>query len=195
MSSAKMKKEALKKKSSNSVFARLHNNWKQKRPVLYFVLAFAVLLSIFYLFLFTAFFENHIQVHIVSLNASISGFILNLFGQHTFTSGSFITSSVFSINVKRGCDAVEPMALFAAALLAFPSSIKNKIKGLLIGISILFVLNIIRIVSLFLTGIYYPSVFEIMHIEVWQFLFILFALGLWIILIRKPSKIKADAQA
>lgn len=52
----------------------------------------------------------------------------------------------------------------------------------------LFALNVGRIVSLFLTGIYFPKAFNVMHVEVWQVLFIIFAIGLWIFWIKWTKK-------
>ena len=79
------------------------------------------------------------------------------------------------------------------ALLAFPAGWKNKIIGLFAGIFLLFILNLIRIITLFLAGIYYPKAFDLLHVEVWQVLFILAAVGLWIFFIQKATKAKMHA--
>jgi len=45
-------------------------------------------------------------------------------------------------------------------------------------------------VSLWYTGIWYPSIFEIMHVEVWQMLFIALPIVFWLIWLRRqwPKK-------
>ncbi len=43
----------------------------------------------------------------------------------------------------------------------------------------LLLLNLVRIVSLFYIQIHFPRAFEVMHIEVWQVLFIFLAIALW----------------
>ena len=43
----------------------------------------------------------------------------------------------------------------------------------------LMLLNLARIVSLFYIQIHFPRAFEVMHIEVWQALFIFLAIALW----------------
>ena len=189
-SKKKIRKE---NQSQESHFARIKAGWQQKRPILFFVLGFAALMILFYVGWQSAYFDKNIQPRIVSLNGKLSSFILNLFGLHTQSSGDMIYSSKFSISIKRGCDAVEAIALFSMALLAFPAEWKNKIIGLFVGIFLLFILNLVRIVSLFLTGIYYPKAFELMHVEVWQVLFILAAVGLWIFFIQKATKAKMHA--
>ena len=93
------------------------------------------------------------------MNAIFSSKLLNLLGQHTVSQRDTVFSTVFSISVKKGCDAVEAMALFSSAVLAFPMAWKIKLRGLLIGIFMLFTLNFIRIVSLYLTLLYYPEAF------------------------------------
>ncbi len=79
---------------------------------------------------------------------------------------------------------MEPMALYIAGIVAFPALLKKKFTGLIVGLLVIFFLNIVRIVALFLTGIYMPSLFEAMHVEVWQVIFILVAIALWFIWLR-----------
>jgi exosortase H (IPTLxxWG-CTERM-specific) len=182
------KKAAKKKQSNQSAFSGLRAKWSQKLPVIFFVLGFAVLMIIFYIFWLSDYSQKSFQLDIVAINARISSFFLNIFGMKTTAIKGTISSPAFSVSIARGCDAVEAMALFASALLAFPSKWIPKIIGLFAGVAILFALNIVRIMSLFLTGLYYPKAFEFMHVEVWQVLFILFAVGLWIFWIKLTRK-------
>jgi exosortase H (IPTLxxWG-CTERM-specific) len=188
-------KKALKKKQTNqSVFAGVRSRWIQKWPVLFFVLGFAVLMVLFYAFLLSDFFQNNIQIAVVSLDARISSFILNIFGVGTTATREVISSASFSISIARGCDGLEAMALFAASLLAFPANWKYKLIGLFGGLAVLFSLNIGRIVSLYITGLHYPKAFEFMHVEFWQAIFIIFAIGLWIFWIKWTRKEVKHAQ-
>ena len=187
------KKELRKKKNKKSPFAEIRLRWLQKRPVIFFVLGFLVLMVLFYVFWLSGLCQNHIQPQIVSINARLSSFILNLFGMGTIAIKETISSSSFSVSIARGCDAMEAMALFASALLTFPAGWNYKLAGFIAGITVLFFLNIGRIISLFLTGIYFPKAFEFMHVEVWQVLFILFAIGVWIFWIKWTRKGESHA--
>ena len=187
----KKKKKAEAKPNAGTI---IRAGWSQKWPVILFVTGFAVLMILFYLFWLSDFSQEKVQPVIVSVNARVSGFILNLFGMGTTASGGMISSPRFSVNIARGCDAIEAMALFAIALLTFPARWKYKLTGLLTGIALLFSLNILRIVSLFLTGIWFPSAFEMMHVEVWQVVFIVFAIALWIFWIRWSRKEETHVQ-
>jgi exosortase H (IPTLxxWG-CTERM-specific) len=186
-------KKALKKKQTiQPRFSGVRSKWHQIWPVLLFVVGFAVLMILFYVFWLSDFFQSNIQPIIVSANSGISSFILNIFGMGTTAAGDNISSPRFAVNIARGCDAMEAMALFASALLAFPARWNYKLIGFFAGIAALFALNIVRIVSLFLTGIYFPKAFEIMHVEVWQVVFIIFAIGLWIFWIKLTRKGASD---
>jgi exosortase H (IPTLxxWG-CTERM-specific) len=166
--------------------------WKSKRPVFIFVGGFTLLMVIFYAIWLSNWFNNHINPIITSVNATLSSVLLNLLGQDTSSSGASIYSTYFSLSVAKGCDGVEAMAVFASALLSFPMTWRKKIPGIFLGVSVLFLLNIIRIVSLFLVGVYRPSLSDIMHTEVWQVVFILAAVALWAGWIYRSKKIRTN---
>jgi exosortase/archaeosortase family protein len=75
-------------------------------------------------------------------------------------------------------------------LLTFPAKLKNKFIGLLYGIVFLLLINLVRIISLFLTGLYFPKAFPLMHEDIWQGLFIFCVIGLMIFWIRWAGKEK-----
>ena len=180
------RKEKLKarSKASASITENLKARWAAKNPILLVLVVFGVLMSLFYAVWITEFFKENIFNHVLHINAIIASALLNLFGYGTVASGTDISSAQFSISVKRGCDAIEPIALFASAVLAFPATFQKKLPGIAIGVAFLLSVNMIRIISLFLTGLYAPAFFDIMHMEVWQVVFILLALVCWIIWIR-----------
>lgn len=176
---------------AKNVFSRLKAYYKagwEKYPVLLFVLAFLILMSLFYAFMLTSFFQEQFQPAIVAGNAKISSILLNLFGEQTSASGSVIATEATSISVKRGCDALVPIFLYISAVLAFPTKWRSKIFGILWGILFLLILNIIRIMSLFWIQLYKPEIFDLMHLEVWQVLFIVLGIAAWGIWMQKSTK-------
>jgi len=94
--------------------------------------------------------------------------------------GTSLTSKNGTISVERGCDAVEPTALFAAAVLASPVAFGSKLPTVAIGALILALVNIVRIISLFLSAAHWRAAFDILHLDVWQAVFIFLALLLWL---------------
>jgi exosortase/archaeosortase family protein len=162
--------------------------WQTSHPFFLFLAGVLLQLMVFYILYYNPALQDKFFFHVVNVYASLSSKILNVFGYGTAVLNDTIYSSHFSVGIKKGCDALEPMALVTAGMIAFPSSLSWKIKGLLGALSFLFILNLIRIVSLFLTGIYSPRFFETMHVDVWQILFILLGIGCWMIWVRKVVK-------
>jgi exosortase H (IPTLxxWG-CTERM-specific) len=152
-----------------------------KRPVFGFVLLFVVLMAVFYAITFIPVVNQDIFPAYMRFNAKLSVVVINVFGEGATASGTAVTSSRFSVDIRHGCDAVAPSALFIAAVLAFPGTLRSKVPGILVGTLVLAAINIIRIVSLFYTGIYFPRAFEAMHVDVWQPVFILLALTFWVV--------------
>ena len=115
------------------------------------------------------------------LIAHVSGGMLAVLGQEITVADTSISSPRFSVQIVRGCDAVEAIALFVCAVLAFPLPFLKKLPGMIAGALLLSILNLVRIVSLFLIGVYSPRIFALTHLDVWQALFIFFAVLLWIL--------------
>jgi exosortase/archaeosortase family protein len=77
--------------------------------------------------------------------------------------------------------------LYAAAILAFPAPLRRKVSGLVLGVVALGVLNLIRIASLILTGVYAPNAFNWLHLEAWQPLFIAVGVTFWVLWLQRTK--------
>ena len=140
----------------------------RKRPVLRFVLVFALLLggfnAFFYLYVTsTAFFDSYL-----GLNARIGGALLRIFGEEVTVEGFTISTPHFTLGIMRGCDALQASAFFAIGVLASPLRVplRRRIVPIMIGTAGLLLLNIVRIVSLYYTGVYSRALFDVMHLSV-----------------------------
>ncbi|MBX7153960.1 MAG: archaeosortase/exosortase family protein [Candidatus Kapaibacterium sp.] len=123
--------------------------------------------------------------------------ILNIFGYQAISSGSSVLSRDFSIDIAAGCDAVEPMLLFSIVMLAYPAKWQEKLIGIFAGVLILFTINIVRLVSLFWIGVHYKDSFEVIHMEVWQPLFIFCTLavfGTWMFIVGSTQRTKVAGE-
>jgi len=154
-----------------------------KAGVIWFVSRFALFMGIFYAVLLIPAVDRWMYDYLAA-NAWISHAVLNLLGFDTLLNKTQISSGDFSIVVRRGCDAVEPAALFASAVLAFPAPAAKKVVGILAGTLVLLAINILRVVSLFWIGIVARPLFAKVHLEIWPLLFILAALALCAVWIR-----------
>ncbi len=180
-----------------SVITSLKAKWDAKYPVLRFILLFAIWMGLFYICAVLPVFKEELVPAYLRFNAEICGIILGWLGQEDVkVAGTAVFSSLFSIDIRRGCDAIDASALLICAILAFHSPFLLKIPGVVFGTLVLLVLNLARIVGLFFTGIHYPQAFEIMHIEAGQIAFILFAMLFFVLwLIWQGQRIRQDVSA
>lgn len=178
----------------NQKKARAASKGVLSSPLLRYFGLFALIMVVFYLIWFTGFFRENILNPWNAFNAWLSAGILRILGQGTTAEGMLIIGAGSSISIKEGCDAIEPAMLFIAAVCAFPAALSRKVRGIAAGLLILFGVNIIRIISLFLIEKYWPAAFEFMHIQFWQVAFIALAVLLWISWMRttKPQTAAGD---
>jgi exosortase/archaeosortase family protein len=113
------------------------------------------------------------------INAVAASAILNSFGEGTEVRDHSIVSSRFQVSIERGCDAIEPSALFCAAVLASPVALLSRLSAVLVGTVLLMLINFVRILTLYYTGAYARWAFDVMHLDVWQALFIFLAILFW----------------
>jgi exosortase/archaeosortase family protein len=155
-------------------------NWlADKSPILFFGAKFLLLMSLLYGLLAIPFAERILYSYLEA-NAWLSSLILNALGQGTHVTEVTIYSPAFTVAIRRGCDAVEPTWLLCAAIVAFPGAFRSKLAGMLAGLVILQLLNLVRIVSLFLIGCHFPAFFPSAHLEIWPALFIMVAIMIFI---------------
>jgi len=165
--------------------------FRSKRPVFWFVVLFGVLLGSFHLVRSTDYVTNTVWPAHLRLVTQMSGAILNIFEDSLRVSGYSISSPRYSLTIARGCDAFEPCALFVAGVLAFPAPWLSKIPGMLLGTLAIMVMNLVRIVTLFYIGAFWPKAFHIMHVDVWQTLFILLAIVFWTCWALRATRVRS----
>ncbi|MFQ5491166.1 MAG: exosortase/archaeosortase family protein [Phycisphaerae bacterium] len=151
-----------------------------KGLIIRFVVLFAVFLVVFYVAMTRQVMQDRFFPAYLELNTSLSASLINLFGQDATATGKRLASKETSIEIRRGCDAIEPTALFVSAVLATPVTRWARLIGTLGGTTLLAIINLVRIITLFFTRIHFPKAFDMMHVEVWQGLFICLSLVLWI---------------
>lgn len=167
----------------------------RRHSVLKFLLIFGILLAVFYVFIaFSSFYNRRFVPWHHPLIARVSGHVLAVLGQDITVRNASISSPMFSVNIIRGCDAVEAIALYVCAVLAFPLPFLKKLPGIIAGTLLLLILNLVRIVSLFLIGVYSPRLFGLIHLDVWQALFIFFAVLFWIFWLLWATRSQVVAQ-
>ncbi len=95
-------------------------------------------------------------------------------------SGALITCpGQAGLEIGEGCDAIYAIMCFVSGVIAFPSTWKEKARGLLFGLVVIEVLNVVRIVSLFAVQRYAADAFHVVHTTVWEAVFVLAAVLMW----------------
>lgn len=133
-----------------------------------------------------------------SFLAWLSAGILSLLDAQVTTSGKVIASTLqpFAISIEPGCNGVEAMIILIAAMVVFPATWLQRLKGLVWGILAIQVLNIVRIISLFYLGLWNEVWFEWAHLYVWQVLIMLDALIVFLLWVRYlPKNVLAKGEA
>jgi len=164
---------------------------RKSNTLLYFVLRFAVMFLLFEACYFNDYLYTHVFFPVNKLFAFATAKTLTWFGIAATSTLSSVQNEIFSMEVRQGCDSIEALAIFVCGVLAFPASVKSKVSGLLIGSSVILLMNLIRLVHLFWLGVYRNDLFELFHLEIWQGFFIILSIVLWILWVLnavKPTK-------
>lgn len=88
----------------------------------------------------------------------------------------------FIFRVVPDCGAIPSLSIYIAAVLAFPVAFRKRILGVLLGVPILYGVNIMRLTCLAFIGAWTNGgeVFKFSHEVVWQGVFIIFVVGVWL---------------
>lgn len=74
-----------------------------------------------------------------------------------------LKSPLADLEIVRGCDGAGALFLVMAAILAFPTTIKRKLVGLVLGVALMYSLNLIRISGLYFVVAYHRDWFQVIH--------------------------------
>ena len=77
--------------------------------------------------------------------------------------GRTLVSATSKLHVTRGCEGVEMFLLLAAAILAYPASVKQRLWGFLLGAILAYALSIARLVVLDYSLRHLPAAWEMLH--------------------------------
>jgi exosortase H (IPTLxxWG-CTERM-specific) len=139
-----------------------------------------VLLVVFSFLLSLEPIKHYFYNPITTLIASQAAWVLKLIGMKVHASGMTISGEGFSVKILANCNAIFEIMLFLSAVIAFPALIKEKLFGGVLGTFFVYSLNLLRVVLLFLIGVYSPQFFEGTHIYVAQSIFIVMVAIFWL---------------
>jgi exosortase/archaeosortase family protein len=149
-----------------------------------FVLAFSVLYQID-----MEGFDGAVTWRFCDAAAQVAGaFVAVLYDGDAVVERNLIIHGDFKFEIIPECTGLEVIALFAAAVLAFPTSWVNRGRALLRGTGMLLLLNLVRIVSLVYVGARSETALEYGHYYVWPIFILTAGLGIWLFWIAEAAR-------
>jgi len=104
---------------------------------------------------------------------ALIGFPVGLIGTHIMSGG-------FAVEVSPACSGAVPSMIYLAAVFAYPTSFRAKMPGAGLGVSIIQSVNLVRVVALFLIGLFFNEYFHDTHVYVAQALVVAIAVATWL---------------
>ena len=147
--------------------------------VLRFCALFLFLIALYAALFNTPLFERFVHAPMSRLVALCSLPLLSLVGDASLRT-TFLEFNGFRGVIVEACNGVLPIYIYLAAVAALPSGWPQKLWGALIGVPVIFIVNVIRVISLMILGATRPDIVERIHIHVWQTLIVALAMGIWI---------------
>ena len=155
-------------------------SWSSVRfPVLFLLFSLALM------FLVSGPLSGAIQPRLCRLVASHSAFLLRLLGEEATCDGLTVISPRHAYQVIYACTSLPATILLVSAILAFPARALRKLAGIAAGVSILYVVNLLRLVSLYYVFLHWPGIYDRIHISVWQAALVVIALVDFILWARR----------
>ena len=119
------------------------------------------------------------------MTAKLVGVCYSLGGAETTASGNLVTGPGIALQVIEECTGAYEMIIFAAAVLAFPTGWRKKGLGMLLGLPLLYAINILRMMLLAWVQAHGSRrLFDFMHVYFWQATLVLMILGVFILWIK-----------
>lgn len=140
----------------------------------------------FYLLPKTNFINN-----LINFETKLSVLVLNLLPTndiYTAKNASIICNNVRTLRIGEECNGLTLFVLFAGFIMAFPGTLKSKILFIPIGVTIIFIVNILRIVVLAINYKYFRASFSFNHHVTFTYLVYAIIFLMWIYWVNKLSK-------
>src|SRR5581483_5351110 len=130
----------------------------------------------------------------LAVYAHLAGWLLHLTDSSVRIVNSDLVGRV-SLTVAKNCDAMDVTILFASAIVAFPVRWRERAVGIVAGVALLAIANLVRIVSLYYVGVHWPAAFEAVHAEVWPLGMVALAVAAFVVWSRWAADAPAAREA
>lgn len=156
-----------------------------------FILSFLIISSVIYIFV-SIFYSKDFPLIGTKDVTLIANKVLNFIGIRTIVLNYdkiyFSNNTVLEIILE--CTGIYEMIILSSIILSYPTNIKNKFVGIILGIMIIYILNMIRLISIAYILIYHTDKFNFVDRYLWQIslvIFISLAYMIWLKSIERPN--------
>lgn len=144
-----------------------------------FAVGFSLSVTIFEVAYYGVVLESDAFGSFMRVLAEATGALLEPFYERVSVVNSRVATNKFVVNVDQGCDGLQVGTLLTAAVLAFPSTWRQKLVGVIAGNLWLQSWNVVRIATLVAVGGIERSWFYPTHEYIWPTLLIALCLATW----------------
>lgn len=140
-----------------------------------FLFVFLTISSFLYILVSIFYSENFPIIGTYNV-ASTSSKILNYIGIKTIIidGGTIYLPNNVSLKIILECTGIYEMMILGSIMLAYPTSGKNKLFGIIFGVVIIYILNMIRLISISYILVYYTDKFNFIDRYLWQISLVIF---------------------
>lgn len=153
--------------------------WQRNRATIQAVAIFCVSLIVFFWLLNNSWVLRTVLDPFTGVVARVTVWLFLLAGQEASAIGRSVTINSVTLSIATGCNGVEAMALYFAGVLALPVRWTRRLIGLGIGLVGIFIINQVRVISLFLVAMYRPDFLPQAHNYAGQTFVIVMGMALW----------------
>lgn len=132
------------------------------------------------------FVRTHLVVPYHQFLAGATAATVKILGYEVRVSGRDLRtpSGSFGVTVTSGCDAAELTLLLCVAMLLFPLPWLRRVFGAAAAVLLIAIINLFRIVSLWIVGVNWSGAFDLVHFSLWPFALICAAMAAFILWLR-----------
>jgi exosortase/archaeosortase family protein len=151
---------------------------RQQRDGIRFCALFALFTVLTFAALYVA--EKRLVVPLNRHLAWMAEKCLRLVGVPATSAGPVVSMASFGVEIKNNCNAIYEIGLYAAAVWAYPASVRDHLRGTVMGAVVLYGVNLLRILTLLALGLLAPAWFGPTHLYAWQLIFLLVVAACWL---------------
>lgn len=143
-----------------------------RSPMVRFTLLFFLFLVGFSVLSVITELQNHLHVAECQI-ASASAWLAHLAGSRATVNDNLIMANSMTLDINHECTGVFVLFVLASFIAAYPARSLTKVVGLVVGVVLLTLVNVIRIATLVRLVDFYPNAFVYFHEYVWQGAFLM----------------------